>query len=121
MVNYEVLEYKLRFYGRSRSAEETDKRAELLLGGRGDESAGRLIGRIFFWPPEVAETKQDRLDYEDRPEGNMSITEIGAVVDMLRYEKPIYIVWDVRMSRLLLQTGQEPVGEEESNEQRHTE
>jgi hypothetical protein len=114
MVNYEVLEYKLRFYGRSRSAEESDRRAEILLGGRGDESTGSLIGRIFFWPSEIADTKQDKLDSDGRPEGNMAITEIGAVVDMLRYEKPIYIVWDVRMSRVLLQTGQEPVGEEES-------
>ena len=114
MVNYEVLEYKLRFYGRSRSAEESDKRAELLLAGKGDEVTGPLVGRIYFWPPAVAETKQDSLDADGRPEGNMSITEVGAVVDMLRYEKPIYIVWDVRMSRVLLQTSQEPVGEEES-------
>jgi hypothetical protein len=113
MVNYEVLEYKVRFYGRSQSAEAKDRRAELLLGGRGDEPTGPLVGRIVFWPPEVADTKQDGLDADGRPEGNMSITEIGAVVDMLRYEKPIYIVWDVRMNRVLLQTGQEPVGEEE--------
>lgn len=33
MVNYEVLEYKLRFYGRSQSTEDKDRRAELLLGG----------------------------------------------------------------------------------------
>jgi hypothetical protein len=115
MVNYEVLDYKIRFYGRSQSAEEKDRRAELLLGGSEDESTGALIARILFWPPEVADTKQDRLDADGRPEGNMSITEVGAVIDMLRYEKPIYIVWDVRMSRLLLQTGQEPVGEEESS------
>jgi hypothetical protein len=117
MVNYEVLEYKLRFYGRSESAPEKDRRAELLLGGRSDESTGPLIGRIFFYTPETLEAKQDRLDADGRPEGNMSISEIGAVVDMLRYEKPIYIVWDVRMNRVLLQTGQEPVGEEESRPQ----
>jgi hypothetical protein len=119
MVNYEVLEYKLRFYGRSQSAEEKSIRAELLLGGRPDESIGPLVGRIFFYTPEIAEAKQDRLDADGRPEGNMSISEIGAVVDMLRYEKPIYLVWDVRMCRVLLQTGQEPVGEEESNHQHH--
>ncbi|HEX8088064.1 MAG TPA: hypothetical protein VF762_04385 [Blastocatellia bacterium] len=117
MVNYEVLEYKLRFYGRSQSAQEKDRRAELLLGGRGDESTGPLVGRIFFYTSETLEAKQDRLDADGRPEGNMSISEIGAVVDMLRYEKPIYIVWDVRMNRVLLQTGQEPVGEEESRPQ----
>ena|SRR5215216_833491 len=114
MVNYEVLDYKIRFFGRSQSAEEKDKRAELLLGGRDNESTGPLIARIFFWPSEIAEAKQDRLDGDGRPEGNMSITEVGAVIDMLRYEKPVYIVWDVRRNRLLLQTGQEPVGEQES-------
>ncbi len=114
MINYEVLEYRVRFYGRSRSADERDKRAEIQLIGRGDETIGPLIGRIFFWSPEVADTKQDRLDPEGRPEGNLSITELDPVIDMLRYEKPIYIVWDVRMNRVLLQTGQEPVGEEES-------
>jgi hypothetical protein len=115
MVNYEVLDYKIRFFGRSQSAEAKDKRAELLLGGKGDESTGSLVARIFFWPSEIAEAKQDRLDADGRPEGNMSVTEVGVVIDMLRYEKPIYIVWDVRTSRVLLQTGQEPVGEEESN------
>lgn len=115
MVNYEVLDYKIRFYGRSQSAEAKDKRAELLLGGTGDESNGALIARIFFWPPELVHSKQDRLDADGRPEGNMSITEVGAVIDMLRYEKPIYLVWDVRANRVLLQTGQEPVGEEESS------
>jgi hypothetical protein len=114
MVNYEVLDYKIRFYGRGQSAEAKDKRAELLLGGNDDESTGPLVARIFFWPSDVVETKQDRLDEDGRPEGNMSITEIGAVIEMLRYEKPIYIVWDVRTNRVLLQTGQEPVGEQES-------
>jgi hypothetical protein len=114
MVNYEVIDYKIR-YGRSQSAEDKDRRAELLLGGRSDGSTGSLIARIFFWPPEVAQAKQDRLDADGRPEGNMSITEVGAVIDMLRYEKPIYIVWDVRMNRVLLQTGQEPVGEGEED------
>jgi hypothetical protein len=114
MVNYEVAEYKIRFYGRSSSADEKDKMAELILAGRSDEQAGALVGRVFFWPPEVVATKQDRLDERGQPEGNMAITEIGAVIDMLRFEKPVYIVWDVRSSRLLLQTGQEPVGEEES-------
>jgi hypothetical protein len=113
MINYEVLEYKLRFYGRSHSAGENQKRAELLLIGREGEAGGPLIGRIFFWPAEMASARQDRIDESGRPEGNMSITEVGAVVEMLRYEKPIYIVWDVRASRVLLQTGQEPVGEEE--------
>src|SRR5215216_352566 len=107
MVNYEVLDYKIRFYGHSQSAQEKDKRAELLLGGSENESTGALIARIFFWPPEVVETKQDRLNDDGRPEGNMSITEVGAVINMLRYEKPIYIIWDVRMNRVLLQTGQE--------------
>jgi hypothetical protein len=116
MVNYEVLEYKLRFYGRSQSAEVKDRSPELLLGSSGDESTGPLVGRIFFYPSEIADAKQDRLDADGRPEGNMSISEIGAVDDMLRYEKPIYIVWDVLMNRVLLQTGQEPVGEEESTQ-----
>src|SRR4051812_35756577 len=96
MVNYEVLDYKIRFYGQSQTAGGKDKRAELLLGGSDDESTGALIARIFFWPPEVLATKQDKLSDDGRPEGNMSVTEVGAVIDMLRYEKPIYIVWDVR-------------------------
>ena len=115
MVNYEVLDYKIRFYGRTQSSETKDRRAELLLGGKGGETTGSLIARIFFWPSEIAEEKQDRLDADGRPEGHMAVTEVGAVIDMLRYEKPIYLVWDVRTNRVLLQTGQEPVGEEESS------
>lgn len=114
MINYEVIEYKIRFYGRSLSGDEKDKMAEILLAGRSDHALGSLIGRVFFWPAEIASTRQDRLDERGRLEGNMIITEIGAVIDMLRFEKPVYIIWDVRNSRMLLQTGQEPVGEEES-------
>jgi len=114
MNSYEVTEYKIRFFGRSMTADDKGKKAEILLAGRGDEGGSALIGRIFFWGKEDADSRQDSLDNEGRPEGNMSITEIDSVIDMLRYEKPIFIVWDIRNNRVLLQTGQEPVGEEES-------
>jgi hypothetical protein len=114
VINYEVFEYKIRFYGRSQSGDEKDKMAEIVLAGKSDHELGSLIGRIFFWPAEIASTRQDRLDERGRLEGNMSVTEINAVIDMLRFEKPVYIIWDVRNSRMLVQTEQEPVGEEES-------
>jgi hypothetical protein len=44
----------------------------------------------------------------------MAISEIGAVTDLLRNEKPIHVHWSERWQQLWLDTDKEPVGEEES-------
>ena len=59
-------------------------------------------------------TKQDRLDGFERPQGNMSITEIVEVLDMLRNEKPIYVHWSENWKQVWLDTSAEPVGGEET-------
>ncbi len=59
-------------------------------------------------------SKQDQLDGLNRPQGHMCITEIGAVMDMLRNEKPIYIHWSEIWKQVWLDTSSESVGEEET-------
>jgi len=106
-----VERYKIRFYGKSASGPK-DTKAWLYLYGPGHETG--VVGAIGFYQPDVVETKQDQLDGLGRPRGHMSITEIAAVMDMLRNEKPIYVHWSESWRQVLLSTSSEPVGEEET-------
>ncbi len=103
--------YRIRYYGKSASGPK-DLKAWLYLYGSGHKSG--VVGTIGFYPTDVLETKQDQLDGLNRPQGHMCITEIGAVMDMLRNEKPIYIHWSESWKQVWLDTSSEPVGEEES-------
>jgi len=103
--------YRIRYYGKSTSGPE-DLKAWLYLYGSGHDTG--VVGAIGFYPPDVLESKQDRLDGLGRPRGHMSITEIGAVMDMLRNEKPIYVHWSESWKQVWIDTSSEPVGEEET-------
>ncbi len=103
--------YRIRYYGKSTSGPK-DLKAWLYLYGSGHETG--VVGAIGFYPDDVLESKQDRLDGLGRPRGHMSITEIGAVTDMLRNEKPIYVHWSESWKQVFLDTSSEPVGEEET-------
>jgi len=103
--------YRIRYYGKSTSGPEALK-AWLYLYGGGHERG--VVGTVGFYPPDALETKQDRLDGLGCPQGYMAIAEIGAVMDMLRNERPIYVHWSESWKQLWLDTGAEPVGEEET-------
>ncbi len=103
--------YRIRYYGKSTPGHDNSK-AWLYLYGSGHEAG--IVCAIGFYPDDVLESKQDRLDGLGHPRGHMPITEIGAVMDMLRNEKPIYIHWSESWKQVWLDTGSEPVGEEES-------
>ena len=106
-----VERYRIKYYGKSTSGPK-DLKAWLYLYGPGHKTG--VVGTIGFYPPEVLETKQDQLDGLGRPKGNMSVTEIVAVMDMLRNEKPIYVHWSESWKLVFLDTSTEPVGEEET-------
>lgn len=106
-----VERYRIRFFGKSTEGPK-DLRAWLYLYGPGHKTG--LVGTIGFYPPETLATQQDRLDNLGRPQGNMAVTEIGAIIDMLRNEKPIHLHWSDRWQQLWLDTEKEPIGEEES-------
>lgn len=103
-----VEEYRIRFLGQSTGGPQ-DLKAWLCLYGPGHASG--VVGTIYFYPDAALSTKQDCLDALGRPQGNMSISEIGPVLDMLRDEDPIYIYWVENLSQVWLETGNEPVGD----------
>ena len=109
----QIAAYRIHFYGRSRAAGDQEKKAEIFLIGMDNPQLGPCVGRLLFYSPDVADTKQDNLDSDGRPEAHLSITEIGAVLDVLRNEKPLSIMWDDQRKLVWLATGQEPVGEAE--------
>jgi len=106
-----VERYRIRFYGRSDKGPQ-DVKAWLYLYGSGHKTG--VVGTIGFYRSEALATKQDQLDGLGRPQGHMDIAEIGAVTDMLRSEKPIYVHWSESWQQVWLDTEKEPVGEEEA-------
>jgi hypothetical protein len=112
-LSFNVIAYRVHFYGRSQLTTDRDKKAALFFIGNEEPPLGPVVARIYFYSAEIADAKQDRLDSKGRPESHMSISEIGAIIEMLRYEKPIRVFWDDTAHRLSLETGPEPVGEQE--------
>lgn len=109
----QVERYRLQFYGASSSG-LSDLRAWLYLYGSGNTTG--VVGTIGFYPPETLAHRQDAVDGLGRPQGNMSVNELVAVMDMLRMEKPVYVHWSENFRQVLLDTGPEPAGEEESSQ-----
>ena len=106
-----VEKYRIRYLGRGDEAPE-DLKAWLYLYGPGPGNP--VVGTIGFYPPDVLPAKHDQLDGLGRPQGNMSITDIVGVMDMLRNDKPVYMHWSEIWKQVWLDTAKEPVGEEES-------
>ncbi len=113
-LSYNVIAYRVHFYGRSQMTSDKYKKAAIFFIGNEEPPIGPVVARISFYSSDIAESKQDSVDARGRPEGHMAIDEINAILDMLRYEKPIRVFWDDAAKRLSLETGQEPVGEQET-------
>jgi len=105
--------YRVHLYGRTQHSVDKEQRAVIFLIGTEAPPTGPVVGRIYFYSPEVADRKQDKRDEEGRLEGHMSSTELDTVINMLRFEKPIRLYWDDTGHRLSLETGLEPAGEHE--------
>ncbi|HEY7543318.1 MAG TPA: hypothetical protein VID27_00460 [Blastocatellia bacterium] len=113
-LSFNVIAYRVHFYGHSQMTTDKDKKAAIFFIGNEEPPAGPVVARVYFYSQEALDAKQDALDARGRPEGHMAIDEIEAILDMLRYEKPIRVFWDDAAKRLSLETGQEPVGEQET-------
>jgi len=92
-----VERYRIRYFGAGEKGPK-DLRAWLYLYGPGHKTG--VVGTIGFYPPEALAGKQDQVDGLGRPQGHMAITEIAAVTDMLRNEKPIHIHWSDQWKQL---------------------
>jgi hypothetical protein len=112
-LSYNVIAYRVHFYGRSQMASDRDRKAAIFFIGNEEPPTGPVVARIYFYSSDIAELKQDSLDAHGRPEGHIAIDEIAAMLDLLRFEKPIRVFWDDTAKRLSVETGPEPVGEQE--------
>ncbi|MEW6211243.1 MAG: hypothetical protein AB1631_22950 [Acidobacteriota bacterium] len=113
-LSFNVIAYRVHFYGRSQMTSDRDKKAAIFFISSQEPPIGPVVARIYFYSSDVAESKQDSLDAHGRPEGHMAIDEITAILDLLRFEKPIRVFWDDAAKRLSIETGPEPVGEQEA-------
>jgi hypothetical protein len=118
-ITHQVKTYFLEFLGTSTDAEDKDRRARILLfsTGKGD----KVVADISFYQPQKLWMKKDRLENAGKKSstiiGNMAVDELGPVVDMLRTEEPVYVVWLEEHQQLSLRTHLEPIGEEEAKSQ----
>lgn len=110
---HQIAAYRVHFYGHSRAADDTDRRAEIFLISTENSALGPLVGRLMFYEPEVAATKQDRVDENGRTEVHLPLAALDAVLNVLRNEKPLTVMYDDQCKLAWLASGQEPVGEGE--------
>lgn len=71
----------------------------------------RMVGHINFMDPGVAlaaDKKENELISMAMP-----YSSLKDVVDLLRFEKPIFVDWQSKLKNAYLGTAQEPVGEGE--------
>ena len=99
----EVKDYHVMFYGSEIGY--NDYRAQIMLSGL----AGNTIAFIRF----IDEGMEFKQDYEDDQIVRMHLPSnmFHNVLDVLRNEKPVYIMY--RVGRGFLSTSKEPVGEGE--------
>lgn len=102
--------YRVRHYGTSAFGPQ-DLKGWLCLYGSGHVTG--VVGTIGFYRPEALEARQDWIDPLGRPQGHMPITELAAVLDMLRNERPVYLHWSEAWRQTWLDTRAEPVREAE--------
>lgn len=106
-----VESFRIRYYGSSKDG-PAELRAWLYLYGKGNPTG--VVGAIGFYTPEGLKGKQDRLDGYKRPQGNMAISELSAVLDMLRGGKDVYVHWSELWKQTWLDSAGKPLTKEES-------
>jgi hypothetical protein len=112
--SYQIKEYMVELLGTSAVAEDQDLRAKVLLFS---EDRKHLVGELRFYQPPKLWMKSDQLIDTKRKKpkliGHMSIQQLPSVVDVLRNEDPIYILWLDKQNQISLRTYLEPAGEGE--------
>jgi len=112
---YKINKYYIEFLGTNSSSEDQDLMAKVILFS---EEIEGVAAEIRFYTPQRLWMKQDELSDLSLATpiliGHMPNSEIGPVIDTLRNEKPIYILWLEESRRVSLRTYLESVGEEES-------
>lgn len=78
-----------------------------------EASNTRAIAEIRFYDPDQLSNHPNRTDAYGMPVCSMSLTELSLIIDTLRNEKPMSIMWDAQRKLLLLFTDREGVGEAE--------
>lgn len=101
----EITHYSIRMYG-GPDGSEAGIRAQIYLFGKGNT----LDGLLQFWAEgfELPPSKKElfiTLNFND--------STLGAVIDMLRNESPIFLIWQEALQNGWIGTHQEPTGEGE--------
>jgi hypothetical protein len=114
-ITHQIKTYYLEFFGISSDAEDTDRRARVLLF---KEAKGKkVVADIGFYQPQKLWMKQDRLEKVGKDSstiiGHMAVDEIAPVIETLRSEEPVFVLWLEKQNQLSLRTHLEPIGEEE--------
>jgi hypothetical protein len=114
-ITHQVNTYFIEFLGTSSDTEDKDRRARILLFPTG--KGNKVVADISFYQPQKLWLKNDRLENSGKKSatiiGHMAVDELGSVIDMLRTEEPVYVVWLEDQKQLSLRTHLEPIGEEE--------
>ncbi|MFK7969657.1 MAG: hypothetical protein AB8F95_04780 [Bacteroidia bacterium] len=102
----EVKHYAVRIHGGPKGSGDGSRASIHLF-----DKKKRMVGHLSFMDagvPLTADKISDDVVYLALPSDQLS-----DVVDMLRYEKPIYVEWQASLKNAYLGTIQEPVGEGE--------
>jgi hypothetical protein len=111
---YEIKTYGIEFLGAPSEREEVERTARVLLFS---EAGKTLAGELHFLSAQRVWLQNDRIEREghDRPVmvGHFPLESLSPMLEMLRFEKPIYLVWMEESARVCVRTFLEPVGEQE--------
>ncbi len=101
----EIKNYAIRVHGGPSGSGEAIRAQIHLFDDR-----NKMVGAMDFYDEGVA-LPADRK--EDMIRMALPASQIHTVVDILRNEGPVYLVWQERLQNAYLGTSQEPVGEGE--------
>lgn len=110
-IDYKIENYFIEFLGSNASCEDKELRARILLFSSQIEG---VAAEFKFYPLIQLWMKQDQVK-RGKPAiiGHMPIEALPSIIDVLRNEEPIYVVWLEASQQASLRTRLEPVGEGE--------
>ncbi|MEM6631924.1 MAG: hypothetical protein AAF694_19765 [Bacteroidota bacterium] len=102
----EIKNYAVQMYGGPAGSEQ-GVRAKIFLF----DSTNVTAGILSFYDAGFSIPKDKKVGISVRMA--MYVNELHSIVDILRNEAPIYLLWQESEQRGILSTSQEPVGEGE--------
>ncbi len=101
----EIKNYSIRFNGGPIVADANPKvRSSIHLF----DKSSKMVGYISFYEEGADIPKDQATPYVSM---NLPVSLLHSVIDVLRNENPIYLVWHEHFSHAYLSTTQEPTGE----------